>query len=214
MSVSRRVIHHGLYFAVLGPLIGVLFLVLYIFFAKEPLVLLVIIQVLPLFLLLSITTGAIPALLTGVMVACLPEKIGSQKNYRCLAGGIGGVVITEIYCAVIVHIKGMASSELFENILSGDSLVVRIIPALLAGVVMSRIITRLPGLDISCPETDSLSYGFAPIFPDTCYHLTHYWPAAADIPVASDNPVHYADAIRYNARTPLQGSLLPLTRLV
>ncbi|WP_141034718.1 hypothetical protein, partial [Escherichia coli] len=26
--------------------------------------------------------------------------------------------------------------------------------------------------------------GFAPIFPDTCYHLTHYWPAAADIPVA------------------------------
>lgn len=94
MSVSRRVIHHGLYFAVLGPLIGVLFLVLYIFFAKEPLVLLVIIQVLPLFLLLSITTGAIPALLTGVMVACLPEKIGSQKNYRCLAGGIGGVVIT------------------------------------------------------------------------------------------------------------------------
>lgn len=38
MSVSRRVIHHGLYFAVLGPLIGVLFLVLYIFFAKEPLI--------------------------------------------------------------------------------------------------------------------------------------------------------------------------------
>lgn len=57
-------------------------------------------------------------------------------------------------------------------------------------------------------------FGFAPIFPDTCYHLTHYWLAAVDIPVASDNPVHYADAIRYNARTPLQGSLLPLTRLV
>ena len=155
MSVSRRVIHHGLYFAVLGPLIGVLFLVLYIFFAKEPLVLWVIIH--PILLLLSITTGAIPALFTGVLVACLPEKIGSQKRYRCLAGGIGGVVITEIYCAVIIHIKVMASSVLFENILSGDSLVVRIIPALLAGVVMSRIITRLPGLDISCPETDSLS---------------------------------------------------------
>ncbi|CSG57913.1 IS1 orfB [Shigella sonnei] len=56
--------------------------------------------------------------------------------------------------------------------------------------------------------------GFAPIFPDICYHLTHYKPAATDIPVASDNPAHYADAIRYNARTPLQGSLLPLTRLV
>ncbi|WP_423779444.1 hypothetical protein, partial [Escherichia coli] len=40
----------------------------------------------------------------------------------------------------------------------------------------------------------AIAVGFAPIFPDTCYHLTHYWPAAADIPVASDNPVHYADA--------------------
>ncbi|WP_251123073.1 inverse autotransporter adhesin YeeJ, partial [Escherichia coli] len=29
----------------------------------------------------------------------------------------------------------------------------------------------------------SSQIGFAPIFPDTCYHLTHYWPAAADIPV-------------------------------
>ncbi|WP_260838363.1 hypothetical protein, partial [Escherichia coli] len=37
-------------------------------------------------------------------------------------------------------------------------------------------------------------HGFAPIFPDICYHLTHYKPAAADIPVASDNPAHYADA--------------------
>ncbi len=65
---------------------------------------------------------------------------------------------------------------------------------------------------LDCSGREAL--GFAPIFPDTCYHLTHYWPAAVDIPVASDNPVHYADAIRYNARTPLQGSLLPLTRLV
>ncbi|MEY7235889.1 hypothetical protein ACTFVY_21050, partial [Escherichia coli] len=38
------------------------------------------------------------------------------------------------------------------------------------------------------------NHGFAPIFPDICYHLTHYKPAAADIPVASDNPAHYADA--------------------
>ncbi|APQ21725.1 Phage tail fiber repeat [Escherichia coli] len=82
------------------------------------------------------------------------------------------------------------------------------------------------GLSISAPGADLVvndtTYkfgatnpaGFAPIFPDICYHLTHYKPAAADIPVASDNPAHYADAIRYNARTPLQGSLLPLTRLV
>lgn len=80
MSVSRRVIHHGLYFAVLGPLIGVLFLVLYIFFAKEPLILLVIIQVLPLFLLMSITTGPIPAMLTGVMARLSGRKRSGHRN--------------------------------------------------------------------------------------------------------------------------------------
>ncbi|MDU4388727.1 MAG: hypothetical protein E7I52_05240, partial [Klebsiella michiganensis] len=36
-------------------------------------------------------------------------------------------------------------------------------------------------------QTEIISV-FDPIFPDTCYHLTHYWYAAADIPVASDNP--------------------------
>ena len=82
-----------------------------------------------------------------------------------------------------------------------------------------KINQTTPGILVSCDSNNNFACqttmtGFAPIFPDTCYHLTHYWPAAADIPVASDNPAHYADAIRYNARTPLQGSLLPLTRLV
>ncbi|WP_274538410.1 FimD/PapC N-terminal domain-containing protein, partial [Escherichia coli] len=35
-------------------------------------------------------------------------------------------------------------------------------------------------LEISVPQ---IAIGFAPIFPDICYHLTHYKPAAADIPV-------------------------------
>ncbi|MCU3537969.1 hypothetical protein N8Y68_23835, partial [Enterobacter hormaechei subsp. steigerwaltii] len=43
-------------------------------------------------------------------------------------------------------------------------------------------------------------YGLAPIFPYTFYHLTHDWFVAADIPVANDTPVHYADAIRCNVR--------------
>ena len=56
--------------------------------------------------------------------------------------------------------------------------------------------------------------GLAPIFPYTFYHLTHYWFAAADIPVANDTPVHCADAIRCNVRRPPQGSLPLLTRRV
>ncbi len=72
----------------------------------------------------------------------------------------------------------------------------------------SITVTFKPGTDIK------LAQWICPYISRHLYHLTHYWPAAADIPVASDNPAHYADAIRYNARTPLQGSLLPLTRLV
>ncbi|BBJ61013.1 hypothetical protein EATA6166_45350 (plasmid) [Enterobacter asburiae] len=56
--------------------------------------------------------------------------------------------------------------------------------------------------------------GLAPIFPYTFYHLTHYWFDAADIPVANDTPVHYADAFRCNVRRPPRGSLPLLTRLV
>lgn len=56
--------------------------------------------------------------------------------------------------------------------------------------------------------------GLAPIFPYTFYHLTYYWFAAADIPVANDTPVHYADAIRCNVRRPPRGSLPLLTRRV
>ncbi|MBJ1998190.1 hypothetical protein JFX47_27460, partial [Escherichia coli] len=52
----------------------------------------------------------------------------------------------------------------------------------------------LPDMLINFALINITDSGFAPIFPDTCYHLTHYWLAAVDIPVASDNPVHYADA--------------------
>ncbi|MDF8531248.1 hypothetical protein OU674_11370, partial [Escherichia coli] len=38
-------------------------------------------------------------------------------------------------------------------------------------------------ISFSSRKTTKKSIGFAPIFPDICYHLTHYKPAAADIPV-------------------------------
>ncbi|MDK6585020.1 hypothetical protein QP282_16110, partial [Escherichia coli] len=37
--------------------------------------------------------------------------------------------------------------------------------------------------DITVADQQIQAFGFAPIFPDICYHLTHYKPAAADIPV-------------------------------
>ncbi|NOY20045.1 hypothetical protein, partial [Shigella flexneri] len=46
-----------------------------------------------------------------------------------------------------------------------------------------RIVTILLALIIVVLLTTVSVSGFAPIFPDICYHLTHYKPAAADIPV-------------------------------
>ncbi|NYQ26939.1 glycosyltransferase family 2 protein, partial [Escherichia coli] len=89
------------------------------------------------------------------------------------------------------------SQEIIEYFSSRDARIV-VINQPNKGVVSSL------NLAISLAKYDYIARmdadGFAPIFPDICYHLTHYKPAAADIPVASDNPAHYADAIRYNAR--------------
>lgn len=76
---------------------------------------------------------------------------------------------------------------------------------------------KLYGVELLWPLVlvqSSILSGLAPIFPDTFYRLTHYWFAAADIPVANDIPVHCADAIRCNVRRPPQGSLPLLTRQV
>ena len=84
---------------------------------------------------------------------------------------------------------------------------------------VAHIYRRSPKADEQAPQYAHIHFtseldGVAPIFPYTFYHLTHYWFAAADIPVANDTPVHYADAIRCNVRRPPQGSLPLLTRRV
>ncbi|WP_249546344.1 GntR family transcriptional regulator, partial [Escherichia coli] len=58
----------------------------------------------------------------------------------------------------------------------------------LATLLAERIEQGLYRHGEKLPSVRSLSRehgvsGFAPIFPDICYHLTHYKPAAADIPV-------------------------------
>ncbi|MEH5576591.1 hemolysin E, partial [Escherichia coli] len=53
-------------------------------------------------------------------------------------------------------------------------------------VVKNAIETADGALDLYNKYLDQVipwQTGFAPIFPDICYHLTHYRPAAADIPV-------------------------------
>ncbi|MCW2424439.1 hypothetical protein, partial [Citrobacter farmeri] len=71
------------------------------------------------------------------------------------------------------------------NILFGDVYIPK------AGMYFIRFYVGLRSNHSVREYADSTKFyldGFAPIFPDICYHLTHYRPAAADIPVASDNP--------------------------
>ncbi|MDZ8759562.1 hypothetical protein SNB11_01465, partial [Escherichia coli] len=49
------------------------------------------------------------------------------------------------------------------------------------GIVFVRT-GREAGVLIIAELFSEVVTGFAPIFPDICYHLTHYKPAAADIP--------------------------------
>uniref|UniRef100_UPI00397D8BD5 Ig-like domain-containing protein n=1 Tax=Salmonella sp. SAL04198 TaxID=3159817 RepID=UPI00397D8BD5 len=51
------------------------------------------------------------------------------------------------------------------------------------GVVIATLVVGNDGRWSAELDLREGSNGFAPIFPDTCYHLTHYWPAAVDIPV-------------------------------
>ncbi len=140
-------------------------------------------------------TGLAGGVLTGVSI----YGLFTGTDYGVVFGAFAGAVF---YIATTADLTATRRLAYF-------------IVSYIAGVLCSGLVgSKLANLTgYSDKPLDAIG-GFAPIFPDTCYHLTHYWPAAADIPVASDNPVHYADAIRYNARTPLQGSLLPLTRLV
>ncbi|QGU75911.1 hypothetical protein CUC34_13075, partial [Shigella flexneri] len=76
------------------------------------------------------------------------------------------------------------------------SLLPSMIASLFSANGVAAAIDLCQGYDIkaSCHASrqslSGITHGFAPIFPDICYHLTHYKPAAADIPVASDNPAH------------------------
>ncbi|MEH4964702.1 hypothetical protein PO428_18995, partial [Escherichia coli] len=79
-----------------------------------------------------------------------------------------------------VTLLNMSKNDIYKMV-SGDKMDVKM-------NIFQRLWETLRHLFWSDKQTEAYKLlfnfvnGFAPIFPDTCYHLTHYWPAAADIP--------------------------------
>ena len=181
---------------------------------------------------LSYKAGIITGLFLYALGAALFWPAAEIMNYTLFLVGLfviaAGLGCLETAANPFVTVLGPESSGHFRlnlaqtfnsfgaiiAVVFGQSLILSNVPHQSQDVLDKMSPEQLSAYKHSLVLSVQTPYGFAPIFPDICYHLTHYKPAAADIPVASDNPAHYADAIRYNARTPLQGSLLPLTRLV
>lgn len=146
MFPIRRVCHHAGWFALLGPLVGVIVTISSIALSNPESageLLVHIMNIFPLFLVLTWITGGVPALLAGMAVACLPDNIHARAPLRLIAGGMAGVVIST---GVALLLNTPIVSRLSLNdIFTPAAFIFTAGPGLFAGVVMSALITRLPG---------------------------------------------------------------------
>lgn len=135
MTKTRRIIHHACWFALLGPHIGVL-----VTLAGEMQsttltlgqFLLEILSILPIFIVLTWVIGGVPALLTGIAMACLPPRIYACVWQRVLICGAIGAAIASIVW--LVFIGAMDEALIWMSV--G--------PGLMAGMMMGWIVPSLP----------------------------------------------------------------------
>lgn len=130
MTTTRRVLHHAGWFVGIGPFIPLPMLLFFpaagsfsSFFRQ-----------LPEIVSLTWIVGFLPALLTGIFMAILSGNVYRIWFWRLLTGGIAAVVITAICCGTIG-----AFIPMFFYLIP-----LLLISALLSGMVMGLIITRLP----------------------------------------------------------------------
>lgn len=135
MTKTRRIIHHACWFALLGPHIGVLVTIageIQIRTITSGQFLLEILSILPIFIVLTWVIGGVPALLTGIAMACLPPRIYACVWQRVLVCGAIGAVIASIVWLVFIS----AMDEAFIWMAVG--------PGLMAGLIMGWMVPSLP----------------------------------------------------------------------
>ncbi|HEY4467574.1 MAG TPA: hypothetical protein VGN53_07300 [Klebsiella sp.] len=149
MTTTQRALHHGGWFALLGPCVGLVVAIVSIIaiafqYYESPGVFLGhIVTILPILLIMTWLTGAIPALLTGIAVAYLPTVIYTSRYWRTLASAVIGLVIS--VTAVVVNVLIFTDQNLMYFILREEVCWIVAASGLLAGMVMGWLISSLPG---------------------------------------------------------------------
>lgn len=155
MAVLRRIIHHALYYILLGPIIGGLVPCIVILIAVGELPILKI----PFFIPAAIIWGWLPALITGVLIACLPAKTWLDRTSRCaISCGIGSIISFICYGVITMFIIHKNKTDPFlPDVFLIQILWICIGAGFVAGLGMGRLIEHLPGLGNARPKIDSLS---------------------------------------------------------
>lgn len=137
----KRVLHHACWFALLGPQIGA-FSTLSLLAIFESMFYEVI-SVLPFIIFFAWINGALPALLTGTVVALLTPRLHNCLPVRLTAGSMMGASLSLV--ASLTGLAPVTGDYSLDQVLTVQSFIFVISPGLVAGLMMSMLITRLPG---------------------------------------------------------------------
>lgn len=152
MITIRRVLHHGGWFALLGPCVGLavaiisIFIIAWQYHESAGVFLKHILTLLPALIIVTWLIGAFPALLTGIAVACLPAGIYRSRCWRTLASAAIGLIVSVVLA--VVNLLIFSDKNLMRFILGEDAFQLVAGAGLLAGIVMGWLIPYLPGLRV------------------------------------------------------------------
>jgi hypothetical protein len=141
MTRTRRIIHHASWFTLLGPFIGMLLTIIGLMCITSDSAMRLLADILhmfSLFITLTWIIGAIPALLTGIIVANLPIGIYLCRWLRALAGSTIGGTIALLY-EFMPH--GLTVRSLFNH----NFMWLVVVAGLFAGGILSWLAPALPG---------------------------------------------------------------------
>ncbi len=149
MFLVKRVLHHACWYALLGPQTGALFTLSLFAIFQGPMSY-KILTILPLIIFLAWVNSGLPALLTGIIVAMLPPRIHAYWPLRVVTGALAGVLCS--LAASLIGLAPITGHYHVDDLLTAQAFIYVEMPGLLAGLVLSAVVTRLPGnqrVDIS-----------------------------------------------------------------